>query len=105
VKYIFLYHGGKMPDTPEDGKKMMADWRTWMDSAGDSLADAGNPVGPSKTVSSTEVKNDGGANPMSGYSLVDVDDMEAAIALAKSCPHTSHGTIEVAELMDMSGCE
>ena len=54
-----------------------------------------------RTVSSTGVTDDGGSNPLSGYSVVQADSKEAAIELAKSCPHLDHGTIEVAEMMKM----
>lgn len=25
--YVFIYHGGKQPDTPEEGTKMMEEWQ------------------------------------------------------------------------------
>ncbi|MCP4247070.1 MAG: hypothetical protein GY778_08475, partial [bacterium] len=44
----------------------------------------------------------GGANPASGYTLIDADSLDAAVALAKGCPILdSGGSIEVATALDM----
>ncbi len=100
-QYIFAYHGGKMPEDPEEGAKLMARWQAWMSGLGDGLVNPGHPVGKSSTVSSTGVTNDGGSNPLSGFSLVQADNVDAAIEMAKGCPHIEHGTIEIAETMEM----
>ncbi len=57
----------------------------------------------SKTVSISGVEDNGGANPLSGFSVVKAADMNAAIEIAKSCPfiEMEQGTIEVAEFMQM----
>lgn len=100
-KFVFAYHGGKMPESPEEGAAVMAKWQAWFASMGDAVVDGGAPVGPSKTVSADAVSDDGGANPLSGYSLVQAADFDAAIALAKGCPILDHGTVEIAQTMDM----
>ena len=100
-KFIFAYHGGKMPETPEEGAKVMAAWQSWLAGMGDAVIDPGNPVGPSKTVSAGGVSDDGGANPLSGYTLVTADTFDAAVELAKGCPILDHGSVEVAEAMDI----
>ena len=101
AKYIFAYHGGKAPESPEEGAEVMAKWNAWLGGLGDAVVDGGNPAGPSKTVSATGVSDDGGANPISGYSLVEADSIDQAIEMAKGCPIMDHGTVEVAEAMDM----
>ena len=102
-KYVFVYHGGKMPETEEEGAQVMAQWQSWLGGMGDAVVDGGNPVGMSSTVHSDgSVTGDGGSNPVSGYSLVQTDSMEAALALAKGCPILeAEGTVEVAEAMEM----
>lgn len=102
-QFIFAYHGGSTPETPEEGKKVMAAWRDWMGGMEDALVQPGAPVGMSKTVSGTGVADDGGANPVSGYSVVSAADMDAAIAMAKGCPMVVNGSgsVEVAEVIEM----
>lgn len=99
--FFLAYHGGRMPETPEEGEKLMQKWRDWMGGLGDALVNPGNPVGKSKTLSSDGVADDGGPNPLAGFSIVAADDIEAAIAMAKGCPHLDGGTIEVAEVVEM----
>lgn len=101
--FIFAYHGGKRPDTPEEGAKVMAQWEAWFKDMGDALVNPGNPVGMSKTVSASGVADNGGANPLSGFTIIDASDMDAAVAMAKGCPMVSggDGSVEVAEVMEM----
>ena len=99
--YIFAYHGGKRPETPEAGAEFMARWRAWMGGLGDAVVNRGAPVGKSKTVSSGGVSDDGGSNPLSGITVVNADSIDAAVEMAKGCPHLDHGTIEVAQMLEM----
>ena len=55
----------------------------------------------SKTVGAGGVADDGGPNPLSGFSVVKADSMDAALELAKGCPFLEMGTIEVAQMMEM----
>ncbi len=105
AKYLFSYHGGTMPSTPEDGAKVMAAWTNWLGGLGDKAVDKGNPVGKSKTVGPDGVVTDnGGANPINGYSIIEAETIAAAMEIARACPQVSlhHGSVEVAELMSMS---
>ncbi len=100
--YVFAYHGGKRPESPEEGAKHMAKWKAWIGGLGDAVVNPGTPLGKSKTVSSAGVSDDGGSNPMSGFSIVKADSMDAALEMAKECPLLEiGGTLEVAEVMEM----
>ncbi|MDH3671732.1 MAG: hypothetical protein OES46_11270 [Gammaproteobacteria bacterium] len=54
----------------------------------------------SKTVSAGGVSDDGGSNPLSGFSIVRADTMDV-LEMAKGCPQLDIGTIEVAEVKEM----
>lgn len=99
--YIFAYHGGKKPETPEAGAKQMAAWKAWIADLGDAMVNPGTPVGLSKTVAADGVTDGGGPNPLAGFSVVTAETMDAALEMAKSCPFLDMGTIEVAEMMEM----
>lgn len=101
--YVFVYHGGKKPESPEEGEKTMAEWGAWFGSIGAAIKQPGNPVGMSKTVSSGGVADDGGPNPVSGYSVVSADSIDAACDMAKGCPMVADGSgsVEVAEVIEM----
>lgn len=99
--YVFAYHGGEKPESPEAGAILMAKWKAWLGGLGDAVVNPGAPVGMSKTVSSGGISDNGGLNPLSGLSIVKADSMDAALKMAKGCPHLEHGTVEVAEMMDL----
>ncbi|MBI2718763.1 MAG: hypothetical protein HY245_16350 [Rhizobiales bacterium] len=103
AKFVFAYHGGGRPSTPEEGKKVMDAWRAWFGSMGAAVIDGGNPVGKSSTVKSDgSLVGGGGANPISGYSLIEAASLEDAHKKAKGCPILkAGGTIEIAQAMDM----
>ncbi len=103
AKYLFVYHGGKHPETQEEVAEVMDTWGQWFGSMGNAVVDGGNPVGMSSTVQSDgSVVDNGGANPASGYSLVESSDLDDALAKAKGCPILSAGgSVEVAEAIDM----
>jgi len=103
AKFLMVYHGGKAPDSPEEGEKVMAQWHAWFGGIGENIVDPGNPVGQSHTVSAKGVVADGGPNPVSGYSIINAADIEAAKAVAAGCPMVldGSGTVEVAEAIDM----
>jgi len=99
--YILAYHGGEMPESPEEGAKHMAKFKAWVGGLGDAVVNPGTPLGMSKTVSSGGVSDNGGANRLIGFSIMKADSMDAALEMAKGCPYLEFGTIEVAEVMEM----
>ncbi len=100
--YVFTYYGEPKFQSPEEGGKYMAKWKAWVGNLGDALINPGVPFGRSKTVSSTGVSDDAGSNRVTGFSIVKADSMDAALKMAKACPHLEHGTMGVHEAMEMS---
>jgi len=100
-KFILAYHGGRKPATPEEGARHMARFMEWMGSVGDAMVSPANPVGASKIVSADGVSEGGGPNALTGYSIIDVENIEVALDIAKRCPFVDIGTIEVAPLLAM----
>ncbi len=102
ANYLLAYHGGKMPETKEAQAQVMAAWNKWMQALGPALIDGGNPVGKASTIgSSGKVASGGGANPVSGYSVIKAASLDAAVKLALGCPVLQGGaTIEVCETFE-----
>lgn len=101
--YLLSYHGGSMPETEEAGAAVMAAWRAWMAAVGGAMVDPGNPVGHTVTVGSDgSTSEGGGANPVTGYSIIKADNLDAALALVAGCPILSSygGSVEVGETFD-----
>ena len=104
AKFLFAYHGvGSMAASPDDRKKIMDAWGAWFGALGSAVVDGGNPCGPSSTVHPDgSLASGGGANPISGYSLIEAKDLADAHAKAKGCPLLrAGGSIEIAQAMDM----
>jgi hypothetical protein len=99
--FIYAYHGGKKPDTPEEGAAEMEKWKAWVEGLGEAMTNPGTPLGMSKTLSADGVADNGGSNPLAGFSVVTADSIDAAIEMAKDCPFLKMGTIEVAEMLEM----
>ena len=102
TNYLFIYHGGKHPETPEEMETVMKAWQTWLEELGDSVVDAGNPVGKSVTVNSDgTVENHGGANPAAGYGIFQAESVEAAVEIARHCPILeAGGSVELADIFN-----
>ena len=103
AKYLFVYHGGDHPETEEDVAAVLDAWGNWLGSMGAAVVDGGNPVGMNHTVSPDgSVRDNGGANPASGYGLFEAADLDDALAKARGCPILeAGGSVEVAECIDM----
>jgi len=42
--YIIAYHGGKKPESPEEGAKQMEKWKAWVGGLGDAVVNPGTPL-------------------------------------------------------------
>jgi YCII-related domain len=90
--FLFVYRSPRdyTPGRPET----FAAWEGWFKSMGASLADFGNPVFERHTLGRTADDT-----VLGGYSLINADDLDAAIAIAQGCPHIGEGGgVEVGEL-------
>lgn len=102
-KFVLSFHGGEQPSSPEEGAKHMQEWRDWVSDLGEAVINPGTPLGPAKCVSATEVKPNEDQNVMSGFSVVEAENIAVAIEMAKTCPFVTkvNGTIRVAEVREM----
>ncbi len=103
AKYMFAYHGGGTPETEEEGARVMAAWTSWYENLGAAIVDGGAPTGAAKTIAADgSVSDGGGANPLTGWTVVQANSLDDAVALAKGCPILDDGgSVEVAEAIDM----
>jgi hypothetical protein len=101
AKFVYVYTGGQMADTPEAQEKAMQSWGAWFGTLGSAVTEIGNPFGQSATVSSSGV-SDGGASKAGGYSIIEADSLTAATAKTAGCPVLDGGgSVEVYEAIPM----
>jgi hypothetical protein len=106
AKFIYLYRGTATPMsdlTPEQGAERMAAFGAWMEKVGAALVDVGSPFGTS--VSVRDDGSEGIAGDLTGYTIVEADDLTAAKGLTDGLPFLSNrdGTcaVEIFELLSM----
>ena len=102
-KYVLAYHGGSMAESEAEQAAVMEAWMNWFGELGAAVLDGGAPTAMAKTIAADgSVSDGGGANPITGYSLIEATDLDDAVAKAGGCPViASGGSIEVAETIDM----
>jgi S1-C subfamily serine protease len=101
AKFLYLYSGGEMADTPEAQEEQMQAWTAWFGSLGDSVVDMGNPFGAGTTVTNGGSR-DGATSKLGGYSIINAESLDEAATNAKGCPVLqSGGSVEVYEALSM----
>ncbi len=109
TKYVFIYHAPTPPaeaeePSPEQIQAIMQEWMGWAERVGDRMVDFGTPLGGGVRVSPA------GTSPsergVSGYTIIETDDLEAALDLARNHPHLNMPggcEIEVHEVQPIPG--
>jgi hypothetical protein len=90
ANYLLAYTGGGMAQTDAEREAAMAAWGQWFGTLGSAIVDAGNPFGPSASVSPSGA-NGAAATGLTGYSILTADSLDAAADLAKGCPVFANG--------------
>ena len=106
AKFIYLYRGPATPAsdmTPEQAAERMAAFGAWIEKVGTALVDVGSPFGSSASV--RDDGTEGTAGDLTGYTIVEADDLRAAKALTDGLPFLSNGdgkcAVEIFQLRPM----
>jgi hypothetical protein len=91
ARFLVTYHGGGMPQDSDARQQAMAAFAKWVERTGDALIDPGAPLGPPKTVSAGSVKDGPASGPIGGYSVIEADDIDAAVDLVGEHPFVERG--------------
>lgn len=102
AQFMITYVGGNQPQTPEEGQKHFAKYKEWLAELGDAAVSPANPLKQTHTVNPDGSVSDSGTTGMSGFTVVETDSVEKALAMAKACPFLDiGGSLEVSELIKM----
>ncbi len=99
--FLFTYKGASKPENPEAGQKLMARWQEWVLSVNDRITIQNTPLGAGKTVSSSGIEDLVEAVQTNGVTALSAENLDEALKLAQSCPHTEIGQIDVREMFEM----
>ena len=107
-KYMMLYKGDAADpaDMPEDQvQEVMGKWAAWMEGVGAAITDMGTPFGAGTSL--VDNGTTGLTVDLTGYTVVEADDLDSAKALADGHPFLSDGegdfAIDIFELMPTPG--
>ena len=105
-KFMILYVApvtaqAQMNVSPEDLKKGMEPWMAWFKKTGKAMSDMGAPLGNGMHFSKRGSSK--GKMKVTGYSVIQAEDMEGVKAILKGHPHymLPKASIEVLEIMPM----
>ncbi|GAA3603280.1 YciI family protein [Microlunatus ginsengisoli] len=101
AKFVYVYTGGAMAETPEAQQESMNAWTAWFAGLDGAVVDIGNPFGEASTVTSAG-STPGAASGLGGYSIIEADSLDAAAAKAAGCPVIgSGGSVEIYDALPM----
>lgn len=101
-KFMIAYLGGEAPASPEEGQRHFARYMEWLQSLGDAAVSPANPFRATHTVHPDGRVTEGGTTAMSGYTLIEAESSDAALAIAGACPFLEiGGSLEVSEIGEM----
>jgi hypothetical protein len=109
-EFIYLYRGGRRPESPEEGQQVMQKWTSWLQDLatkghikdrGQPLEDGGKVVrGKSRTI--TDGPFPESKDIVGGFTVVVAKDLAEAAELAGGCPiFDTDGSVEVRPVMQM----
>lgn len=105
ANFLLLYMGGGAPPATEaERAAVMQEWIDWFTKLGSAVVDSGNPTAPmAKSIAGNGSVSDvpAGATMVTGYSVLAADSLDAAVAMAKSCPQLNGGGVQVYETFDV----
>ncbi len=99
-KYMFIFH---VAEKIEMGGETGASVMKWYEENGASMADSGNPFNPDSEALVKGGVVEKGSDTAAGYTIMNAENLEAAIELAKSCPFSTLPgcSVKVYETMPM----
>ncbi len=101
AKFVAVYKGGSMAETPEAQEASMKAWMAWFESVGSAVKDMGNPFSSSVALGSNGSVGEASAG-LTGYTILEADTIEHATSLMAKCPVLSDGgSVEIYEALAM----
>ena len=100
-KFVLMFHGGANPEEPS--QETMDRWMVWFSELGDAVVDMGSPFAASATIASNGAPSEGSeSDPATGYTVIEVANLDDAVDMAKACPGlASGGSVKLYETVSM----
>lgn len=102
AQFGLLYVGEPQFSSPEEGQDNAERYMAWLNGLGDAIVNRGIPMGPPTRVTADSVASDARADRLTGLTIVEADDMDAAIEIAKNCPYIEVAALDVVQIFEMT---
>lgn len=98
-QFLIVYRGAAGGHESEGAQHNEANWQAWFDNLGGAVVDRGTLTHSSIEIPSRLRGPSLSASSLSGYSIIEAADFDAAVRIAEECPiFDEHGSVEVARL-------
>jgi hypothetical protein len=105
AKFMLIYRNPAetaAPPSPEEMQAVLGKWNAWFQRFGGAILDGGDGLKPGgRVLMPGGIVTDGpyaeSKEVIGGYSVVQAEDHEGALAIARECPFAARGVIEIRE--------
>ena len=101
AQFGLLYVGEPQIDDSQAAQDHQKQWFDWIGSLGDAIVNPGIPMGPPTRVTADGVSPGPTEGRLTGLTIVEAEDMDAAIEMAKSSPYVEVATVDVVQIFEM----
>ena len=102
AQFGLLYVGEpKFSGSEDEGRAHQQRYFAWLEGLGDAAVNRGIPFGPPTRVDANGVSNEAREDRLTGLTIVEAEDMDAAIEIAKSCPYIEFAALDVVQIFKM----
>ena len=102
AQFGLLYVGEPQFSSQEEGQANAQKYMEWLNDLGDAIVNRGIPMGPPTRVTAEGVSSEERADRLTGLTIVEADDMDAAIEMAKNCPYVDVAALDVVQIFEMN---
>lgn len=102
AQFGLLYVGEpQFSGSEEEAQAHQQKYFAWLGSLGDAIVNRGMPFGPPTRVDASGVSTEPREDRLTGITIIEADDMDAAVEIAKSCPYIEVAALDVVQIFEM----
>ena len=101
AQFALIYVGEPQFESQAAAQAHQQQFFEWLGSLGDAVVNSGTPLGPAVRVSADGETRVDSAERLTGFSIVEAEDIDAAVAMAQRSPYLDKGRIDVAQVFQM----
>ena len=100
-QFAFLYVGEPQFDNPDEAQAHQKLWFDYISGLGDAVVTPGMPMSPATRITADGIGPAPTDGRLTGLTVVEADDMDAAVEMAKTCPFAEVGILDVVQIYQM----